>query len=351
MLKEIKEAYSLLCDDLSREIFISRLGFMSATQLGSGKYTQVGLDCFSNMLIKADLNVTDLINAISGRKVIIYGIGYCSYLLTALFKGYLSNVELVAYCDKKYNECNTFFGKQVISLDEAVKNYPDAVFIVSPNYIKDEIIGELKAAGVSDDSIIRDYHALLKPNKLEYFDEVLKFTENEVFVDAGCCNCANSLDFIEHCPSYEKIYAFEPDKRSYDVCGEVIKDKQISNIELFDCGLWDKKDTTSFGGDGCPHIDTNGEQVIKLEALDEIVKGNKVTFIKMDIEGAELNALTGARETIKANKPKLAICIYHKPDDIWELPLYIHELVPEYKMYIRHYSAKGCSTILYATID
>lgn len=135
------------------------------------------------------------------------------------------------------------------------------------------------------------------------------------------------------------------------MCSEVIRCEKLRNYQLYDCGLWDKKDIASFGGSGCPHIDSGGEQTIKLESLDEFLQSNKVTFIKMDIEGAELKALIGAKKTIKKYKPKLAICIYHKPDDIWEIPLYIHDLVPEYKMYIRHYSAKGCSTILYATVD
>lgn len=74
------------------------------------------------------------------------------------------------------------------------------------------------------------------------------------------------------------------------------------------------------------------------------------TFIKMDIEGAELEALEGAKNTIVKSKPKLAICLYHKPDDLWKIPLYLKKLVPEYKFYIRHHSKVRWETVLYACI-
>ena len=70
----------------------------------------------------------------------------------------------------------------------------------------------------------------------------------------------------------------------------------------------------------------------------------------MDIEGAEQNALEGAKDIILRNKPKLAICLYHKPEDLWEIPLYIHSLVPEYKIYIRHHSHTNEETVMYAHI-
>lgn len=73
-----------------------------------------------------------------------------------------------------------------------------------------------------------------------------------------------------------------------------------------------------------------------------------MTFIKMDIEGAELEALHGCRDTIIKYRPKLAICVYHKPEDIIEIPSYIHEIVPEYKLYLRHHSKDLSETVLYA---
>lgn len=74
-------------------------------------------------------------------------------------------------------------------------------------------------------------------------------------------------------------------------------------------------------------------------------------MIKMDVEGAELESLKGARETILRNRPKLAICIYHKPEDMTEIPLYIKSLVPEYKFFVRHHSNYFAETVLYAIVQ
>ena len=74
----------------------------------------------------------------------------------------------------------------------------------------------------------------------------------------------------------------------------------------------------------------------------------KVTLIKMDIEGAELNALKGAQRTIARDKPKLAICIYHSDDDMIRIAEYIHELALGYKLYVRHHTTTFAETVLYA---
>ena len=78
-----------------------------------------------------------------------------------------------------------------------------------------------------------------------------------------------------------------------------------------------------------------------------MVKNERVTFIKLDVEGAEYEALLGAQNTIKKNRPKLAISIYHKPQDIFELPELIMSIRDDYRMYLRHYQLSPNETILY----
>ena len=95
-------------------------------------------------------------------------------------------------------------------------------------------------------------------------------------------------------------------------------------------------------------LESNNDVVkVQVTAMDEVIK-DRVSFIKMDIEGAELRALRGAKYLIQKYKPKLAISIYHKPEDIIDIPNYIVDLVPEYKFYIRQYSYGYCETVLYA---
>ena len=84
--------------------------------------------------------------------------------------------------------------------------------------------------------------------------------------------------------------------------------------------------------------------------IDSVVGDDNVTFIKMDVEGSELKALEGAKNTIIRKHPRLAICIYHKAMDVIEIPSYILSLVPEYKFYIRHYNSHMWETVLYAEV-
>ena len=94
----------------------------------------------------------------------------------------------------------------------------------------------------------------------------------------------------------------------------------------------------------------SGVNRIPVDSIDNVCSGDKVTFIKMDIEGSEMEALKGAENVIKRDKPRLAICIYHKPEDLYEIPFWVKETVPEYKLYIRHHSNLQNETVLYATL-
>jgi len=89
---------------------------------------------------------------------------------------------------------------------------------------------------------------------------------------------------------------------------------------------------------------------IDTTSIDALDLKEKVTLIKMDIEGAELEGLKGAKNTILRDKPKLAICIYHSDNDMIRIPEYIHSIVPEYKLFVKHHSILSYETVLYACI-
>lgn len=182
----------------------------------------------------------------------------------------------------------------------------------------------------------------------QYFaKEIVKISEDEVFVDCGACTGDTALLFKKKADGrYKRIICFEPDHFNY----KVLTAKKIKNLVAFNAGVWDKTDTLCFNEKGAASsgISDKGDVQIKVRAIDDVQECHDATFIKMDIEGSELNALKGAEKTIRANKPKLAICIYHSNEDMIRLAEYIHELNPEYKLYIRQYSYEGCDTILYA---
>ncbi|MCL1998619.1 MAG: FkbM family methyltransferase [Turicibacter sp.] len=190
----------------------------------------------------------------------------------------------------------------------------------------------------------------------QYFDkDIIQPIQNEVFVDAGAYGLKNSRRFVEWTSGeYSDIHAFEPDKKNYKNCLKILKNPQNNfdsqKIKLVQKGLYDKSATISFNMNKRKStISDDGILTIKTIALDKYMKNqeNPPTFIKMDVEGAELAALKGAKETIKRHRPRLAICIYHKPEDILDIPLYILSLVPDYKLYIRHYTTWKIETVLY----
>ena len=95
----------------------------------------------------------------------------------------------------------------------------------------------------------------------------------------------------------------------------------------------------------------NSSKMIRVDKIDNMIK-ESITFIKMDIEGVEYAALQGATNTINKYKPKLAICVYHKVEDMWAIPLYLKSLVPDYKFAIRHHANfHVCETVCYAYIN
>jgi FkbM family methyltransferase len=153
--------------------------------------------------------------------------------------------------------------------------------------------------------------------------------------------------------NYRKIYAFEPDLKNYNLCLLAQEKYEISNLVLINKGLWDCEETLYFEeranqGSRIDCRESNATIQIDTISIDQMVVDEKVTFIKLDVEGAELKALQGARNTIIKNHPKLAISIYHKDEDVITIPEYILSLSEEYRFYLRHYQLSANETILYA---
>lgn len=191
----------------------------------------------------------------------------------------------------------------------------------------------------------------LKSDPQYFLLDILDFHHEEIFIDGGGYSGDTIKEFITLTENkYKKIYSFEPGETSFSII-----EKNFSNddrIECFNLGLWDKETSLFFEDNGLDlgnKVSNQGNIEIKVNAIDNLIHG-PVTFIKMDIEGAELEALEGAKTIIQKYKPKLAICIYHKYDDLWRIPNYIKELVPEYKLFIRHHSLMNSDTVVYATI-
>jgi FkbM family methyltransferase len=190
----------------------------------------------------------------------------------------------------------------------------------------------------------------------QYFiNDFFKYGEDEIFVDCGAYTGDSIEVFSKVVPNFRKIIALEPDPNNFRQLQENYKGAE--KIFLINAGVHEKNDSLNFLSNEwgcCSSLSKNNTgktitiKVLSLDTIEE-VKKTKISFIKMDIEGVELEALKGARETIKRDNPRLAICLYHYNRHFIEIPEYIRSIVPEYKFWIRHHSKEyPHETVLYA---
>ncbi len=198
----------------------------------------------------------------------------------------------------------------------------------------------------------------------DYFDiDILGrfFDKDEVFVDCGACDGDTAELFIRNCPNYKSIYLYEMVPVNIEIARKKLNEYQgifFKNVGV--SSLENDKDTIVVrnvqGGDFSLKAVTNSEDSasvpgqsaeVGLTTIDKDIK-EKITFIKMDIEGAELDAISGAVNHIKNDKPVLTISLYHNYQHMWEIPELIHSIREDYRFYIRYYGVnRGLMTMDY----
>lgn len=226
----------------------------------------------------------------------------------------------------------------------------DSIYIIFKN--DTNLINYLEKNGISKKYIFIFNTTFELIREYQYFSEsFFTFKDNDIFVDGGSYNLETTIQLLnlsEH--TIKKIYAFEPIEKNYNNCISLKKEYNLNNIDIINIGLWSKKETKIFSSNtsGAARESKEGNVKIECDSLDNILNGNKVSIIKLDIEGSEAEALNGAKKTIQKYKPILMICIYHKPNDILKLFNIINNIDSNYTYYIRHHSFYDCETVLYA---
>lgn len=171
-----------------------------------------------------------------------------------------------------------------------------------------------------------------------YFDLDILKCENETFVDIGSYIGDTTIDFINSYQNYNKIYCYE---MTDDIFDTLLKNtSKYPNVECKKKAISDKSEILKFNFSNIDasanKIEENGNTLIEAVSLDDDIK-EKVTLIKMDIEGYEQKAIIGAKKHIKEDHPKLLISVYHNHEDLWKIPKMIEEISPGYKFYLRYY--------------
>lgn len=259
----------------------------------------------------------------------------------------LNNVVEVAELiseDGKILPLPWFVSQQRAESTQYASWWRDLYGTLSDDISKKVLLDVLRFRLTANPEYMVDYQVRLKD---QYIEEFMKY-ENEVFVDAGGYDGDTTEEFINRYPNYKKVYLFEPSYKNLVAAKQRLSGRR--DIDFRAVGLSDANGTLHFnagaGSASAVTTDKAGDS-ISVVTLDEELRNEPITFIKMDLEGWEMNALRGAAQTIKINKPKLAIAVYHAAKDFREIPQYLLSLNPNYQLFLRHYTQGWSETVMF----
>ena len=332
---------------------------------------------------------------LSREDYIIYGAGSNGVKVADYLKPYPA--KLSAFCDSDAKKHGTEFqGLPILSPQQAVAS--NKMIIVASTWYP-QIISALKQAGakrilnlsliglakqpfvadisttlkktedlLSDDSSKVVFNQLLDfllddtPTALpvseypQYLHPAIQQLTDIRMIDGGACEGESLDSFERYLPDHLHMLCFEPELGNIRILQNKINNLQLNNIvSVIEAGLWHEDAQLRFtsaaasGSNANCNVDDAGDIVINTRAIDSICaeQGFIPNLIKMDIEGAEVAALEGAKHVITQHKPALAICLYHHLDDLWRIPQYIHSLRSDYKMSLGHHTKGWFETVLY----
>ena len=350
------KVYALLNDEISKKVFEARLKFATTGDLGyitglEPKYRNLNSDMqvFAEKIQK-------------GSCVLIYGAGVAGHYLAGRFKHFGVIIDAFIDPDESKGPVDEQTGIKVITEKELGENkalYGDKTLIISypVKPVADEVRKRLvNDVGIDENNILMAIFDL-RNNQGQYFD-YFEARENEVFVDCGCFDGATCYNFAGWCghKGFDHIYSFEADPKNYAKSKEILA--PLGKCDLYPYGPADVSKKVYFAADAfetsciisreeAEKRNFEGVEEIETVALDDVLAGKRITYIKMDIEGAEYEALLGARKLIMENRPRMAISVYHKFEDFVTLANLVLEMHPDYRIAFRHYGFDELETVMY----
>ena len=176
-------------------------------------------------------------------------------------------------------------------------------------------------------------------DKNEIFTDILKPKANEHFVDLGAYNGDTIRELLSYTDGkFASITALEPDKRNFRKLTKYVEENLSGDIVLENAGAWDSDCVLTFAAKAGRNSKVASKGIeTNMRSVDSVLAGKECTFLKMDVEGSEKQAIFGAKKTLKTWKPKLNIAAYHRNEDLFALILQIYEICPDYKFYFRHH--------------
>ena len=181
-----------------------------------------------------------------------------------------------------------------------------------------------------------EYLFAAQTSKNEPWKTILSPQRYESFADLGAYTGDTATEFLSYVSHAKRVYAMEPDPRNFrKLCA--VEDERIIKINK---GAWDKCESLEFNmgaGRGASRGNHGKTVMLDFDSLDNILDGERVDYIKYDVEGSEAQALEGSKITIRKYSPDLLVSLYHRSEDIFTLPMKVHMLDPGYKLYLRRF--------------
>lgn len=280
--------------------------------------------------------------------------------------------RFTGFCDKNAEKSESILGKPVVSPKYLIKNKEDCYVMITSMDYADEIWRHLAENQFPQNHILPYFCSYGRSLKIlrekQYFDFPAYYPRNKAFIDAGGFMGETSLRFDRWSQGlYSRIYMIEPDEALCRKAEEAFPKALRKKIHIIPSALGSQEEVMPYTAQGWGQghlfkasLETGGAPQanselqgpltpVKVVTLDALVK-EAVGFIKLDIEGSEMAALSGAKEIISRDRPFMAVCVYHRSGDVLQIMDYLHDLVPEYRFWLRHYDCFFWETVLYASI-
>ena len=360
-------------------------------------------------LINEQKKAFEKLTAVTGEAFILFGAGRLGQITLAGLRK--AGIEPLAFTDNNPQIWNTFIeGLRVISPQEAIGQYSQTVIFVITVYTSQSVWNQLRPHGLkvvsfaslawhypqfltphgavelpgkifeqavdirkafrlwADDISRREYlgqlfwqtsldPSVLPPhllqNEIYFADDLITPLVDEVFVNCGAFDGDTVQEYLNRrAISFKQIIAIEPDPANCKALENRVASlpsETGGKIRIIQSAVGSKRGMVTFNATGTVGASIGeGSYEVECVPLDELLKDAKPTFIKMDIEGAEPDALLGAQKVIQRDTPVLAICVYHAQEHLWQIPLLINSFSSDYQFFFKRYADECWELVCYA---